>query len=95
MEQGLKEYKQVMGVAPNAIVIASNFWDLANWFAAANWTTTGSVMEAEILAPSILQEWRHNTTRMLSYVKVCPSSNTERFTLMFRIGRELPPSQKL
>jgi hypothetical protein len=72
-EQGLEGYGNVMGAAPGAVVIASNFWDLANWFAAANWNINGSVMEAERLTPHLLHQWRHNMTRVLSYLKVRPA----------------------
>lgn len=55
---------------PDMVVVSSNFWDMAGWFFAANWTIAGSVIENETIPVDVLREWEKNMTEVLTHVKV-------------------------
>eukprot|EP00884_Botryococcus_braunii_P022680 jgi/Botrbrau1/9096/Bobra.0305s0003.1 len=68
IDEGLKLFRSTEG-EPDIVVVSSNFWDLAGWFFAANWTMVGSVMENETIPNSVLHQWGENMTQILTHLK--------------------------
>ncbi len=55
------------------VVVSSNFWDLASWFANGDWSVEGMPSETEILSDDVLMQWTANMTKILTHLKVSPS----------------------
>eukprot|EP00884_Botryococcus_braunii_P013162 jgi/Botrbrau1/21847/Bobra.0190s0061.2 len=73
---GLKDYQKAIGGPPDVVVVSSNFWDLASWFANGHWSFEGMPSESQILSDEVLMQWTANMTKILTHLKVRAPKHT-------------------